>query len=441
MPDKCKSYQTSRTKEAITLLKEKNYAWLLLSLLWFFSFFGSIGRFVQSYYQNDISQYLGVGRAFLGLTWSVNLLITALCAPIGGLLVDKYGYKKVMLLTGIIGNIAIVTVLFSNTSVGYFIGFGILSGLSGINASSIYVLVSNWFKHHRAKALMIASSAGSLGLAVLTPLFVYFQDWLDWMKLYWILLVIGCGSILFILFFVRTNDSDDEANEAPSSSSESLKKERKLLDNARNWLPNFIGYCKNPTLVVVMIALFTCGFNMGTVERHLVAIQQVSHVHEAVFATSLSLLGLLELVGGLFFSFLLDRMNRLLALAILYGVRVMAFAILMMHFDLAPILFSLMFGASYLGAIPGGILVATEALKSSSKSIGLQTGVLLLVHHLGGVFSGYFGGINYDLFKNYQLLIGVDIGLTVFSAAAYYYIYRSTAKQKLTNVGRYNESL
>jgi hypothetical protein len=94
----------------------------------------------------------------------------------------------------------------------------------------------------------------------------------------------------------------------------------------------------------------------------------------------------------------------------------------------------LIFGASYLGAIPGGILVATEALKSSSQSIGLQTGVFILIHHLGGVFSGYLGGLNYDLFGNYQLLIAADIGLTVFSAIAYYSIYRSAGKQQHASV-------
>ncbi|SFK75379.1 Predicted arabinose efflux permease, MFS family [Paenibacillus sp. 1_12] len=407
------------------MLKEKNYAWMLISLLWLFSFFGSIGRFVQSYYQNEISEYLDVGRAFLGLTWSVNIFISALCAPIGGLLVDKYGYKKVMLLTGVIGNIAILTVLYANTLVGYFIGFGILSGLGGMNASSIYVLVSDWFTNHRAKALMIASSASSLGLAVLTPIFVYYSEWLNWMKLYWILLLIGWGSIFFILFFVRPNRVKPGAEAGLHHQEMPSKKDLKLLENARKWVPNFIQYCKNPTLVVVMIALFTCGFNMGTVERHFIAIQQVAHVHETVFASSLSLLGLLEIVGGLFFSFLIDRINRLLALAILYFTRIIAFACLMMHFELSPILFALLFGASYLGAIPGGILVATEAMQTSYKSMGLQTGVLILVHHIGGVFSGYLGGVNYDMFNNYELLIAIDIGLTAFSAAAYYMMYKA----------------
>jgi MFS family permease len=249
-----------KVREGFLLFNEKKYAWLLISSLWFFSFFGSIGRFVQSYYQNDISEYLDVGRGFLGFTWSINLLISALCAPVGGILVDKYGYKKVMLGSAVIANIAILTVLFANTSFGYFIGFGILSGLGGLNVSSIYVLVTNWFKKHRAKALMIASSAGSLGLAVLTPIFVYFQEWLNWMKLYWILLIIGWGFILFILFFVRKNEQEDEISKE-SNIAPPVKKENKIFENAKNWFPNIVTYCKNPVIVIVMISLFTCGFN------------------------------------------------------------------------------------------------------------------------------------------------------------------------------------
>lgn len=255
------------------------------------------------------------------------------------------------------------------------------------------------------------------------------------MKLYWMLFIIGWGSILFILFFVRTNRVE-HGTEAELHPEPPISKELKLLENAKKWFPNFIQYCKNPTLVIVMIALFTCGFNMGTVERHFIAIQQVAHVHETVFASSLSLLGLLEIAGGLFFSFLIDRINRLLALAILYFTRIIAFGFLLMHFELSPILFALLFGASYLGAIPGGILVATEAMRTSNKTIGLQAGVLILVHHIGGVFSGYLGGVNYDLFNNYDLLIAIDIGLTVFSAAAYYTMYRANRVRQIHGVSR-----
>jgi hypothetical protein len=54
-----------------------------------------------------------------------------------------------------------------------------------------------------------------------------------------------------------------------------------------------------------------------------------------------------------------------------------------------------------LGAITGGILLAGESLKT--KAIGLQAGILLFFHQLGGVVAATAGGLNYDLLHNCQL--------------------------------------
>ena len=152
--------------------KEQPYAWIMLSILWVFTFLGSLGRFIQSYYQPQMSEQMDVGRGFLSITWSLGILIGALCAPIGGLLVDRWGYKKVMVISGIIGCASILIVILFTDPIGYLIGFGIVSGLAGIGSSAGYVLITSWFKYHRAKALMLIGCAASIGLAVLTPIMV-----------------------------------------------------------------------------------------------------------------------------------------------------------------------------------------------------------------------------------------------------------------------------
>ena len=170
---------------------------------------------------------------------------------------------------------------------------------------------------------------------------------------------------------------------------------------------------------------------MGTVEMHLMAIQQTAHVSHSMFIASLSILGVLELVGGFVFAALLDRMPRALALSCLYFIRTIAFALLFAQFHLSPVLFTLIFGATYLGAIPGGILLAGESLRT--KSIGLQTGILLLFHQLGGVAAANVGGLNYDLFHNYQILIAVNVALSLMSGAGYILVHRR--KRTGLNVG------
>jgi MFS family permease len=401
--------------------KEKKYAWFILIFLWVFGFVNSLSRFISAYYQPEIAGFLHVGRGFLGFTWSTSIFIGAVCAPLGGWLIDRYGYKKVLIASGALGTLATTLFLFIQNPVGYYCGFGLLSGLAGIGASSGYVLINNWFVHHRAKALVIIGSAGSLGLAILTPIFVTNKSWLSWDNAYWILFITGCIFIPLAILFIRDNKSKPEVVQSSEIVPEPDKPTLSKLHTLRLYL-------KNPTMVTVIFALFTCGFSMGTVEMHLMAIQQQAHVHDVMFTSSLSTLGVLELVGGLTFSFLLDRMRRTLALSALYTMRVVAFTLLIFHFQASPILFSVIFGASYLGAVPGGILVANEELKSSNHSIGLQTGLLILVHQLGGVAAAIGGGLNFDIFHNYQLLIGINIAMSLISAIAYYSVSRIKAQ-------------
>ncbi|XEC94188.1 MFS transporter [Paenibacillus tarimensis] len=402
-------------------LSKRAIAIRMLGYLWILGFVAAISRFVIAYYQQEISDALVVNRAFLSSTWAFNMALTAVCSPVGGRLTDRYGPRKMMILNAVFGILAMLVVLIFRNPWGFFIGLGCLSGLTGIGASTSYVLVTRWFSAHRAKALMVLSSASSLGLAILTPLFISNGNWLDWTTAYTITLWIGVCSIPFTFWLIK--DRSGTETEEPS-----LNNEAKLPE--KRWVKLFSEYFRNPVTVVVMIALFTCGFSMGTVEMHLMAIHQHAHVGNAVFASSLSLLGLLELGGGMLFAFLLDRMSRTLALASLYVLRVIAFIALILHFEVSPILFSILFGASYLGAIPGGILVAGEAL--GQKSMGLHTGTLLLFHQGGAVIGALSGGVLFDWTSGYQMLIGINILLSCISAAGYsmvYYTKKQIAKK------------
>lgn len=413
------------------LLGEKKYAWLLLAFLWIFGFIGSLGRIVTAFYQNEITSTLGVGRSFIGLTWSTSVFVGALSAPIGGWLADRYGYKKVMIGASCCQLLGIAVMLALRNPIGYFIGFGLLTGLAGIGASTNYVLVSNWFQRHRAKALMILGSAGSLGLAVLTPLLVSLGSRASWIQVYVVTLFVTCTFIPLVVLIVRNNEEQEY------SSGESHSTELKGF-KWFEWLTkisSFSLYMRNSVVVVVMFALFTCGLSMGTVEMHLMAIHQAAHVPDAMLSSALSLLGFLELAGGVTFSFLLDRMPRMKALACLYTIRFIAFIFLYIHVSASPLLFSFLFGATYLGAIPGGILVASEALSGGRKPIGLQTGLLLFVHQIGGVVAAIGGGIDYDWKHNYQTLIAVNATFSLTAAAAYMTLFKGVWLRKFIKIG------
>ncbi|TYP75432.1 MFS transporter [Paenibacillus methanolicus] len=413
------------------------YPWIGLAALWVIGFAGALTRFIMAYYQSQIAADLAIGRGFISMAWSTNLLIAALCAPVGGWLIDRFGVRRVMLASALFGLAGTATVYWGEGAALFFIGYGVLSGLGGLGASAAYVLLFGWFDRHKAKAAAILGSASSVGLAVCTPLFVS-NVWLTWKLTF---LVSAAMSVLLtiplILFVIRMPERNAGFGSKAGEESVAVRQkagEDGTRDAAREQRGEHAaagfsqagamkgvagrgGVSAYLPIAIVAFALFTCGINMGTVEMNLVAIHQGAEVAPSVIALSMTVLGVMEIAGSLAFGVLTDMMNKRLAMALLYGIRVVGFAVLYAHLGWSSVLFALLFGLTYLGAVPGGMLIAGE----SARRKGSVVGNLMLFHQAGGIVGALLGGLSFDAFGNYQLLIAMDAALCVVAMLGYAY--------------------
>jgi MFS family permease len=395
-----------------TWFKERKYAWIGLAALWIIGFIGSLSRFIMATYQVQISQELNISRSLISMAWSTNLLIAALCTPIGGWISDRYGPKKLMLLSTMFSILGTGIVFVGHSPILFFIGYGVISGFYGIGASATYILIFDWFQHHRAKATALLASSSSIGLAVCTPIFIS-NSWLTWKDAFLISCVLGLFVTLPVIQLLIRNPEKQK-----KQAKESEKPSMKMLFKGPHML----------LFIFISLALFTCGFNMGTVEMNLVAIYQWSNVDTTLIAASISTLGIMEIIGSLIFGYLLDRINKFTAMSLLYGIRILAFMILFVHLPWSPIVFAVFFGFTYLGAVPGGMLIANENSKEKGKFIGS----LLLFHQAGGIIGSLIGGVSFDISKSYQLLIGIDLLLCVLVTIGYFTNYRLRYKNALS---------
>ncbi len=327
---------------------ERKYAWGLLGILWIIGCIGALSRFVMAYYQVTIAEDFDVGRSFISVAWSTNLLIAAISAPIGGYFVDKYGAKRILIVSVVIGAIGSLLVFLFPNPLTFFLAFGLLSGLIGLGATTSFTLVVHWFRLRRGMALTILNSASPLGLALVTPLFIQAES-LTWDIAFLISALLSFVLVVPItLAFMRNgpaNPAETPATAAPRA--DSIKQSRWSYLKRQ-----FALALSTPVMPVIIIALFACGFHMGTVEMNMVAIHQHAHVSSSQIALAVSLLGLMEVAGSFVFGYLLDRIPRALALALLYGIRTIGFGFLFMHLDATPVLFSVLFGAAYNTTVP-----------------------------------------------------------------------------------------
>jgi len=348
------------------------------------------------------------------MAWSTNLLITAICAPFGGWLADRYGAKKVLFLSAVMGTLGTGVVVLGNHPIIFFIGYGVISGLAGIGATTSYILMFEWFRHHRAKAMGLLGSSSSVGLAIITPIFVS-VGWLTWKDAFMASFALGILVIFPVIWLgiksLQQKDMDKPQSDRPQ--------EIEGHDSPLTVTPSPKKFIHLPIYIVVAIALFTCGINMGSVEMNLVAIHQLADVTPRMIALSMSILGIMEITGTLICGYFLDRYNKFMMMSILYGIRIMGFVFLFMHLGSSPIVFAITFGITYISAVPGGILVVNEFANGKGKDAGL----LLFFHQGGGIVGALIGGISFDYFRNYQNLIVVDIVFCILVTLGYLILF------------------
>lgn len=348
------------------------------------------------------------------MAWSTNLFIVAVCTPLGGWLVDRYGTKKILMLSAIMSTLGTGIVVLGHHPIVFFIGYGVISGLAGIGATTSYVLMFEWFQHHRAKAMALLASASSVGLAIITPIFVS-EEWLTWKNAFMASFTLSvCVSLPVIWLGIKSSQQENTEKALPDRSIEVEGQ-----DISPRVAPSPKKFIHLPLFVVVAIALFTCGINMGSVEMNLVAIHQLADVSPSMIALSMSILGIMEITGALICGYFLDRYNKLMMMSLLYGIRIIGFAFLFMHLGSSPILFAIAFGITYLSAVPGGMLVINEFAKGKGK----HTGVLLLMHQGGGIVGALIGGLSFDYFGNYQNLIVVDVIICILVTLGYFGLF------------------
>lgn len=397
-----------------TWFKESRHAWIGLGSLWIVGFIGALTRFSMAFFQVQISEDLRISRGFISMAWSTNLLITAMCALLGGWLVDRYGTKEVLFLSAILSTMGTGIVLLGNGPIVFFIGYGVISGLAGIGATTSYVLMLEWFRHHRAKAMSLLASASSVGLAIITPIFVS-VGWLTWKDAFIASFALG---IIVTLPVIGLGIKSQQLKEMDNPQSDHPIEVEKS-DTPLTVPPSSKTFIHLSIFIVVAFALFTCGVNMGSVEMNLVAIHQLAHVSPSMIALSMSILGIMEITGSLIGGYFLDRYNKLMMMSILYGIRILGFAFLFMQLGSSPIVFAIAFGITYLSAVPGGILVVKEFANGKGK----HAGILLFFHQGGGIAGALIGGFSFDYFRNYQNLILVDIMICILVTLGYFVLF------------------
>jgi len=350
----------------------------------------------------DFKNDLNVTIRQSGLAIGIQMLMWGLTGPIFGVIADKYGGHKAIILAFIFYILGIYF-LYSGPNTGIFfqMDLGILVGI-GLGGTAISIPMSVVGKHfplsNRTIAMSIVTAVGSFGYFI-SPLYTSYSlvnnGWVNTLFFFLIVLILG----LIISFFVRS-PTLDQSIETPNDQS------------TMNALTEAF---KNKSYLFLTGGFFVCGFHITLVGTHIPVYIADKGLEEWTAAAILSLIGLFNIFGSLTSGYLSTKMSKKIILSSLYLLRGVSicFFIFLPPSNISSFIFGASFGFLWLATVPATSGIVAHMF--GTKYLGLLYGIVFLSHQIGSFFGAYLGGLFHDLYGSYDYAWYLAIALSIFA--------------------------
>jgi MFS family permease len=184
------------------------------------------------------------GRAVTAGSLSLNALVWALSAAPLGMLLDRWGPRRLFTSAALVAGLGLALVATTESVWQVYVGIGLLAGLglTPLIPVSQNVVIAQWFGARRGLAMGIVASGLGLGVLVLAPLTQWAIDQMGWRAgflLIAVLLVFGIAPLQALVQRQRTDGATGERDgrgAAPAAGTPGGPTVRLALHSPRFWL-------------------------------------------------------------------------------------------------------------------------------------------------------------------------------------------------------------
>ncbi len=350
------------------------------------------GLFLQ-----PMSSDLGWGRETFALAIAVQNLMWGATQPFAGMLADKYGTARIVVVGALLYALGLVAMAHAATPLALVLTAGVLigTGLSGLTFSVLAGVLGRSFPpEQRSMALGISAAAGSFGQFAMLPATQFLLSTLGW---YGALVALGAIGLLMVplaaaLVEKRTTHVHAFQQSATQAMGEAL---------------GHRGY------VLLTLAFFVCGFQVVFIGVHLPAYLADNGMPAHVAVTALALIGLFNIVGTYSTGWLGSRVpKRYILSAIYFGRALVIAAFLLLPLSTWTVYaFAIAIGLLWLSTVPptNGIVAGVFGV----RYLAMLAGFTFFSHQIGSFLGAWLGGRLYDTLGSYDLVWYFSIALGI----------------------------
>ncbi|WP_224816526.1 MFS transporter [Hasllibacter sp. MH4015] len=379
-------------------------------------------------FQIPIADEFGWLRAEFSMAIAIQNLAWGIGQPIFGAIAEKFGDRKAIVLGVALYVIGLVVSAYAITPgqhqlLEVLVGFGIAGTGFGVILAMVARAASD---ENRSLTLGIVTAAGSAGQVVGPPVVEAMLSAFAWQTVFLIMAGIIFTSMIFLPLL-----------RAPE------KPEGPELDET---LGQILGKAfRDPSFTLIFIGFFSCGYQLSFVTAHFpafiteycgpIAPGGVLHTMgvtttSALGALAIALIGLANIGGTLYASYLGKTYSKKNLLAWIYVGRTIAAAvfILLPITPLSVIIFSVVMGSLWLATVP--LTSGLVGYIYGMRYMGTLYGIVFFSHQLGSFVGVWLGGFMYDIYGNYTVVWWVGVAVGALSAIVHLPIKEVPLRQR-----------
>jgi len=324
-----------------------------------------------------------------------------------GIFADKYGVKPIIT----IGLIVLSYATFSYSKINslndiYFIYLSFGPCLIFVGSLVNVILISRWFSKNRALGLGIMAAGSSIGSAVLTPVYAWMLNFMEWRTILMWNSIIPLMMIIIVIFLLQEMPNKKTTNPGENN----INKE--ILTGV-----TFTEALKNKNLwFLILMAMCIFYAIMGMTTNAFLFLKD-SGFNTQVASISATLLFLGSLIGKISCGFFAEDFGRKRVLLSYFIFLILGSTLLTLSVSNNNSYF-IWFGLGSFGLGFGGIYTLKQLLSADLfglKSLGKITGIINLTDTIGAGLGPVLTGIFFDRTGSYELSFLVILLVIIIS--------------------------
>ncbi len=383
------------------------YAWAIVAVLAITLTIASGARFLFGVVLKPVSEEFGWNRAQLTGAVMLAMVVLSICQPLVGILVDRIGPRKILVAGTALLGASLIPLSFATQMWQIYILYGLLTSLGLAAASPVLAtsIVGHWFTRHRGLAMSVATSGSAFGQLLIVPVATWIMLATSWQTTYRVLAVaLLVVALPLTAIFLRDAPRASVAAGEPQIPDDGLTLREAIV---------------HPAFWILAFGFIVCGWTMAFPNIHFLAYADDMGMSMLHAANTISATAIFSILGSVLLGLAADRYQRSSVLALTYGLRGVAFLLLI----LLPsgnllYVYALVLGISWTATTP--LTAAIAADRYGPKHLGLIFGSLFTFMNLGVGLGSLLGGVIFEATGGYQaaLVVNVALGFAAAIAAA-----------------------